>query len=516
MGTPQVLDEAINGLAGKTDHADRLVVLHRGNKADCLLTRYWTLWRASAFFAAMRIHFLGATRTTTGSLYLLEINGSRLLLECGLFQGRRGESIERNRRFPFDPKEIDAVILSHAHIDHCGNLPNLCRQGFEGNIYCTFATRDLASIMLEDSAEIQRDDAAFVSKKRAKKGLPPVEPLYSATDAEKAVRQFVAFNYDRPFPAADGVTVTLRDAGHILGSAQVVLDIRENGRKFCYLFSGDIGRGGDDILRDPETIEGVDYLQIESTYGARDHAPKLHANEEVGRLVRETLEKRGKVIIPSFSVGRTQQIVYTLHQLTLAGELVKLPIFVDSPLSVNATEVYRLHPECFNENIYRFLRERENPFGMENLTYIREVAHSMKLNDLQEPAIIISASGMAEAGRIRHHLANNIGNPNNLILFIGYCAEHTLGAQILSGQKTVNIFAEPHPVRARIASIDSFSGHADRQELRRYAEGIGGDIKKIAVIHGEEEQSLAFGETLRALKPKAEVLVPEYQQVMEV
>jgi len=464
----------------------------------------------------MRIHFYGATRTTTGSLYLLELNGSRVLLECGLFQGRRGESIERNRHFPFDPKTIDAVVLSHAHIDHCGNLPNLCQQGFDGNIYCTFATRDLASVMLEDSAQIQRDDAAFVSKKRAKHGLPPVEPLYSATDAEKAVRQFVAFNYDRPFPAGDGMTITFRDVGHILGSAQVVLDIRENGRQFRYLFSGDVGRGADDILRDPQVVDGVDYLQVESTYGAREHAPRLNANEEVGHLVQQTLDKKGKVIIPSFSVGRTQQIVYTLHQLTLAGLLPRVPIFVDSPLSVNATEVYRLHPECFNEQIYRFLREKANPFGMENLTYIREVAHSMKLNEMHEPIIIISASGMAEAGRIRHHLANNIGDPANLILFIGYCAEHTLGAQILTGRNPVNIFGEPHAVRARIAALDSFSGHADKNELRRYVDALQGDLKKIAVIHGEEEQSLAFAETLRALKPRAEVVVPEYQQVLEV
>lgn len=464
----------------------------------------------------MRVHFLGAARTTTGSLYLLELNGDRLLLECGLFQGRRGESIERNRNFPFSPKEINAVILSHAHIDHCGNLPNLCRQGFDGNIYCTFATRDLASVMLEDSAEIQKDDAAFVSKKRAKHGLPPVEPLYTATDAEKAVRQFVAINYDRPFPVTDGLTVTFRDAGHILGSSQVVLDIRENGQSYRYLFSGDVGRGADDILRDPEPVEKVDYLQIESTYGAREHTANRNANEEVARLVLETLQQNGKVIIPSFSVGRTQQMVYTLHQLTLAGRLPRVPIFVDSPLSVNATEVYRLHPECFNQSIYQFLREKENPFGMENLTYIREVAHSMKLNDLREPAIIISASGMAEAGRIRHHLANHIGNPANLILFIGYCAEHTLGAQILSGQNPVNIFGEPHVVKARIGSLDSFSGHADKNELRRYVEAIAGDIKKIAVIHGEETQALGFAETLRQIRPKADVVVPEYQQVMEI
>jgi metallo-beta-lactamase family protein len=464
----------------------------------------------------MRIHFLGATRTTTGSMFLFELNGQRLLLECGLFQGKRAESIERNRRFPFDPKQIDAVLLSHAHIDHCGNLPNLCRQGFSGNIYCTFATRDLASIMLEDSAEIQRDDAAFVSKKRAKHGLPPVEPLYSATDAEKAVRQFVSLNYDRSFPVTDGVTATFRDAGHILGAAQVVLDIQEKGRKFRYLFSGDIGRGHDDILRDPVPVEDVDYLQVESTYGGREHTAKEHAAAHVGQLVRETIERKGKVIIPSFSVGRTQQIVYVLHQLTLAGQLPSIPMFVDSPLSVNATEVYRLHPECFNESVYAFLRQKENPFGMQNLTYIREAAHSRKLNDLKEPALIVSASGMAEAGRIRHHLANNISNPANLILFIGYCAEHTLGAQILAGRNPVNIFGEPQEVRARIESIDSYSGHADKHELRRYVEAMTGAFRKIAVVHGEESQALAFAETLRQMKPNAEVLVPQFQQMLEI
>jgi metallo-beta-lactamase family protein len=448
-------------------------------------------------------------------MYLIEINQQRLLLECGLFQGQRAESIERNSKFPFDPSKIDAVVLSHAHIDHCGNLPNLCRQGFAGNIYCTFATRDLASIMLEDSAQIQRDDAEFISRKRAKQGLPPVEPLYSAADAEKAVRQFIGLNYDRPIPVLDGVTVTFRDAGHILGSAQVVLDIREGDRRFRYLFTGDIGRGNDDILRDPEAIENVDFLQIESTYGAREHSAKSNAGAEVGRLVLETLQKNGKVIIPAFSVGRTQQIVWTLHQLTRSGALPPTPIFVDSPLSVNATEIYRLHPECFNDVIYKFLREKANPFGMENLTYIREVAHSMKLNDLKDPAIIISASGMAEAGRIRHHLKNHIGEPESMVLFIGYCAEHTLGAQILSRRPVVNIFGEPHTVRARVASIDSFSGHADKNELRQYVDRLTGNIQRISVIHGEESQALAFAETLRAMKPRSEVIVPVYRQAVE-
>jgi metallo-beta-lactamase family protein len=464
----------------------------------------------------MKIHFLGATRTTTGSMYLFEINGRRLLLECGLFQGHREESIQRNCCFPFDPRQIDAVVLSHAHIDHAGNLPNLVKQGYAGKIHCTPATRDLCGIMLVDSAHIQTDDAAFVSKKRARQKMPPVEPLYSIADAEKAVRQFAAADYGQPFEPVGGVTVTFRDAGHILGAAQVVLDIREGERKFRWLFSGDIGRGGDEILRDPEPVENVDYLQIESTYGGREHAVRTDADATVCRLVSEALQKKGKVIIPSFSVGRTQQIVYVLHQLTLSGCLPRVPIFVDSPLSVNATEIYRKHTECFNESIARFLRENANPFGMENLTYIREAEASKKLNDLKEPVIIISASGMCEAGRIRHHLKNNLGDVKNLILFIGYCAEHTLGAQILAGQSPVNIFGEPQAVRAQIASLDTYSGHADRNELKRYVEKITGDLKKICCIHGEESQCLAHAETLRQMKPQAEVLVPEYQQVLEV
>jgi metallo-beta-lactamase family protein len=464
----------------------------------------------------MRIHFYGATRTTTGSMYLLEVNQQRILMECGLFQGHREESIERNRKFPFKPAEVDCVLLSHAHIDHCGNLPNLCRSGFTGNIYSTFATRDLAAIMLEDSAEIQKDDAEFLSRKRAKRGLSPVEPLYSANDAEKAVRQFVTFGYDRPMPVADGVTVTFRDAGHILGSAQIVLDVREGGRQFRYLFSGDVGRGSDAILRDPAPVENVDFLQMEATYGDRLHSVKNDAHEELRQLVAATLGRGAKVIIPAFSVGRTQQIVYELNQCTLEKTCPAAPVFVDSPLSTNATEVYRLHPECFNEDVYRFLREKANPFAMAHLTYIREVAHSRKLNELQGPAIIISASGMAEAGRIRHHLKNHIGNPENLVLFIGYCAEHTLGAQILAGRNPVNIFGEPYEVRARVASIDAFSGHADKNELTRYVQALTGDIKKIAVIHGDESQCLAWAGTLRKLKPKADVLVPVYQQIMEV
>jgi len=463
----------------------------------------------------MRVHYLGATRTTTGSQYLVEVNGARLLLECGLFQGRRGESMERNRSFSFDPATIDAVILSHAHIDHCGNLPNLCRKGFRGNIYSTFATRDLAAVLLADSAEIQRSDAEFLSQRRAKEGLPPVEPLYSAQDAELAVRHFVGINYHRPMPVAEGVSLTFADAGHILGSAQVVLDVRERSGRFRFVFSGDIGRPDQEILRDPEPVEDVDFLQVESTYGAREHHDAVSQRDELLRLVGAALKRGGKVIIPAFAVGRTQQLVYVLNQLHASNALPRVPIFVDSPLSVNATEVFRLHPECFDDETTRFLREQRNPFGMENLTYIREVAHSKKLNELKEPAIIISASGMAEAGRIRHHLSNHVGDPRNLVLFVGYCAEHTLGAQILSGRSPVNILGKPHAVRAQVAAIDSFSGHAGRSELAAYVRSLGGSPRRITVIHGDEDQSLAFAELLRGLHPSADVIVPVPNQVVE-
>ncbi|HEX5400188.1 MAG TPA: MBL fold metallo-hydrolase [Verrucomicrobiae bacterium] len=464
----------------------------------------------------MRIHFLGATRTTTGSMYLWEINGKRLLLECGLFQGHREETTRRNCNFPFDPRQIDAVVLSHAHIDHSGNLPNLVKQGYDGPIHCTEATRDLCGIMLIDSAHIQEQDAFFVSKWRAKKGKPPVEPLYRVPDAEKAVKQLVGHPYDNAFSPVDGVTVTFVDAGHILGSAQVVLDVEEKGWKFRWLFSGDVGRGQDEILRDPAPVENVDYLQIESTYGGREHAVRKDADDTVCRLVGEALRQNGKVIIPSFSVGRTQQIVYVLHQITDSGCLPRTPIFVDSPLSVNATEIYRKHSECYNDGIAKFMQEQPNPFGMSNLTYISDAEDSKKLNERKEAMIIISASGMCEAGRIRHHLKNNIEFANNLVLFIGYCAEGTLGDQIIKGKSPVNIFGEPYEVRAKVVALDTYSGHADKNELKRYVQKITGNLRRIFCIHGEESQCLAHAETLKQLKPKASVLVPEYRQMVEI
>jgi metallo-beta-lactamase family protein len=464
----------------------------------------------------VKIHFLGAARTTTGSMYLLEVNGKNLLLECGLFQGHRDETTRRNRNFPFDPRTIDAVVLSHAHIDHAGNLPNLAGKGYNGPIHCTEATRDLCSIMLIDSAHIQEQDALFVSKQRAKKHQPPVEPLYRIPDAEKAVGQLVAHGYEKTFSPVPGVNVTYRDAGHILGSAQVILDVQEKDRKFRWLFSGDVGRGGDDLLRDPIPVDNVDYLQIESTYANREHAARVDADAIVARLVDETITVGGKIIIPAFSVGRTQQIVYVLHELMCAAKLPRIPMFVDSPLSSKASDIYSKRLGDLKPDLAKTMCNHESPFYMDNLTYITSAEESKKLNDRHDPMVIISASGMAEAGRIRHHLKNNISDARNLILFIGYCAEGTLGNQISNGKTPVNIFGEPYNVKARVVSLDTYSGHADKNELRGYVQKLTGDIRKIFCIHGEEDSCLAHAVTLHALKPKAEVIVPQYLQAVDI
>ena len=465
----------------------------------------------------MKLKFCGAAGTTTGSQHLLEIKGKKILLDCGLYQGHRDDAQRRNRHFPFDPAELDAIVLSHAHIDHSGNLPNLVKSGYQGNVYSTFATRDLCQIMLLDSARIQAYDIEWLNRKLKKKGEPALEPIYTERDAEACMRHFVNVGYERAIPIADGVTLTFLDAGHILGSAQVVLDLEEasTGRSKRLVFSGDVGRGGNDILRDPVVPEGVDYLIMESTYGAREHDLPTNANDEIAATLNRTLKRGGKVVIPSFAVGRTQQLIYTLHQLSESKQIPDVPIYVDSPLAVNATEIFRLHPECFNEEIYDFLFEKRNPFGFENLTLIRNVSGSKKLNERDDPCIIISASGMCEAGRILHHLRNSIGSQKNTILFVGYCATNTLGWKIREGHEEVNIFGEPYDVRAAIEIMDSFSGHADRSELLDYFDTMSGPKEKVWLVHGEPTQSESLCGALRERGSAGSVEVAELNQEVE-
>lgn len=465
----------------------------------------------------MKLKFCGAAGTTTGSQHLLEVNGQRILLDCGLYQGHRKDSYEVNCRFPyFDPKSIDQVVLSHAHIDHSGNLPNLCSKGFEGNIYATFATRDLCQVMLADSARIQQSDVDWLNRHRKKDGKPPVEPLYSPVDAERSLRQFVNLGYDRKMLIAKGVELTFIDAGHILGSAQVILDIedQEDGQRKRLLFSGDVGRGENDLLRNPAPCERVDFLLMESTYGGREHDLGAGADQKVAEVLRRALKRGGKVIIPAFAVERTQQLLYVLHELFRNGEIPDTPVYVDSPLAVNATEIFRLHPECFNDEVYEILFDRSNPFGFEGLTLIRSVSGSKALNEDRRQSIVISASGMCEAGRILHHLRNNIGNPRNTILFVGYCAENTLGWKIREGHETVRIFGDEFEVKAKVEIMDSFSGHADHSELIDYFHAVKGPKKKVWLVHGETSRSEAMRSALAEIHD-GEVRVAELGTTVE-
>jgi metallo-beta-lactamase family protein len=465
----------------------------------------------------MKLTFFGATRTVTGSKYLLQANGKSVLIECGLYQGHRADWLERNSHLPFDSSSVDAMLLSHAHIDHSGIIPVLGRSGFRGKIYCTDATADLCRVMLMDSAHIQEQDAAFLTKKNAKKGLPPAVPLYTAADTTAVLGQFESIgSYNQPAPITDGVTATWLDAGHMLGSAMIVIDIEEGGRKVRLAFSGDIGRGNNDILRDPDHPHDADYLLTESTYGDKIHEPLDDVNDRVCAIVNRTLERKGKIIIPAFSVGRTQQLLYTLYQITQSRCIPALPVYVDSPLSLQATEVFKHHVESFNQKFRDVMMNGKNPFSMSNIHYVQSVDESKAINDFTKPCIIISASGMAEAGRIRHHIQNNIGDDRNTILIVGWCAPHTLGAHLASREKQVNIFGEPYPVRATVETIDAFSGHADKNELRAWAGQVTGTLRSIFVIHGEEEPAMAFAETLRQLHPKADVRVPEFAETADL
>ncbi|GAB4444284.1 MAG: MBL fold metallo-hydrolase [Anaerolineae bacterium] len=444
----------------------------------------------------MKIEFWGAAQTVTGSMHLLNVNGYNILLDCGMYQGRRKEAYEQNRKLPFDATKIDALILSHAHIDHSGNIPTLVKNGFRGPIWATPATRDLCAIMLRDSAFIQENDVKYVNKRRKKQGQAPFEPLYTEQDVLEALNLFQTIGYRRPIQVLPGVQAHFREAGHMLGSASVTIDVDEYGQFKRLAYSGDIGRRTMPILRDPQLVESVDYLIMESTYGGRHHETADQARATLQNAVLDVVQKKSKLIIPSFAVGRTQEIVYALHKLLESKAIPKIDIYVDSPLAVNATEIFRLHPELYDRETLDFLDETNSrdPFGFDSVTYIRNVNASKALNTLEEPAVIISASGMCEAGRILHHLKNHITNPKNTILFVGYQAEHTLGRKILDGHAEVPILGETYPVRARVMQINGYSAHADHDGLMNWlkAAQLRGNLQKLFLVHGEPECATAL------------------------
>ena len=447
----------------------------------------------------MKIQFLGATREVTGSKHLITTKkGTKILLDCGMYQGKGLETDAMNRDLGFDPSEIDYLVLSHAHIDHSGLIPYIYTLGFNGTVLCTPATRDLCAIMLPDAGRIQESDTQQFNKKRKAQGLEPVDPIYTAADAEQCMGCFISVPYHKRFVIEGEVGVEFYDAGHILGSACVYLEIKEGRRTIRLGYTGDIGRYDKRILKDPEPFPQVDYLITESTYGDRLHSSIDNAEQELLMAVLDTCtKKKGKLIIPSFATGRAQEMIYALDRLRTARLLPDIDAYVDSPLAVNATNVMRLHAECFNDEIVAYMEQDPDPFGFDRLTYIQSVEASKALNVRHKPCIIISASGMMEAGRVKHHLANNIDNPSTTILCVGYCEPKTLGAKIMRGDKSVSIFGRPYSVRADLRRIDSFSGHGDYEEMVRY---LGCQdkrrLKTVFLVHGEAETQEHYRDTL--------------------
>jgi metallo-beta-lactamase family protein len=447
----------------------------------------------------MRIRFCGAARTVTGSSHLVITgDGRSVLLDCGLVQGKQAYVDEMNQRFAFEPRSINALVLSHAHIDHAGRIPKLVKEGFRGPVFCTSATLDLCRVMLLDSAHIQTKDSEYHNKKRKKQGLPPIDPLYTAGDVEAAIKLFRPVSYEDWFEVLPGVSALFRDSGHILGSASITLKVKGGGEEKVIGFTGDIGRPARPILRDPVPMPDCDYLITESTYGARLHQKFPEDLETFWKIIEETcLRRRGKLLIPSFSVGRTQEIVYSLDLLSKMKNFDHLPVYVDSPLSVNATEIYRSHPECYDAEISRHLLSDPNPFGFNSLTFITEVEQSKQLNADQRPSVIIAASGMAEAGRIVHHLNNHMEDERCTVLFVGYCGEGTLGHRIRNGVNPVKIFGQEKQVRAKIAIMDSFSAHGDQKEMINFLQPLSRSrLRKTFLVHGDYEVQTVFSSKL--------------------
>jgi metallo-beta-lactamase family protein len=444
----------------------------------------------------MDITFAGAAREVTGSCHLVRVDGRTVALDCGMFQGQRAESNRKNRLLPAPVDSIDALVLSHSHIDHSGRIPFLVRNGFSGPIYCTPATRDLMAYMLQDSANIQVRDAEHL----ARRGKGFVEPLYDTRDVSRTMEQVISIPYGRAFDVVPGITATFVDAGHILGSASVILDCLESGVERRLVFSGDIGRWHLPIIRDPVIPEKADAVIMESTYGNRDHAPPEDARARLASIVSETAARGGRVMIPAFAVGRTQEILYELHALSIDGKIPKIPIFIDSPLASDVTSVFEMHPDCFDTG-EDLIRRVEQLFRFDLVRYTRKVEESKALNSLRTPFIVIAASGMAESGRIVHHLVHGADDPRNTILIVGFQAEHTLGRRIVEKRPTIRVFGDEIPLRARVEVLNGYSAHADRGELLRWIAGVkerSPSLRRVLLVHGEPEAQDIFAGVVRS------------------
>lgn len=462
----------------------------------------------------MHISFHGAARNVTGSKHLITLdNGTKLLLDCGMFQGMGDETDQLNEHFGFNPAEIDYLILSHAHIDHCGLIPRLVAQGYKGEIFCTAATMDLARILLMDSANIQEKDSEYSNKHRVRKGLPLLKPLYTEDDAINCLHQFRIIKYNIEHQINEDIKVLLTDVGHIIGSAAVHLTIQENGKTNQISFSGDVGRYGDLILKSPEKFPQADYILLESTYGDSLHEDTEPAENLLREIIYQTcVLRKGKLIIPAFSVGRTQELLYSLNHLEQRGILPDVKYYVDSPLSIKATNVVKSHPENFNKHVQDVMLHDADPFHFKNLTFIQDAAGSKALNTDPEPCVIISASGMAEAGRVKHHIKNNIGDEKNTILMVGYCEPNSLGGRLMAGYTTVSIFGEEYGVKAEVRSIRSLSAHGDYDDLLKFIScQEPSKVKTVFLVHGEYNVQKVFSEKILA-KGFPKVEIPERHQ----
>lgn len=466
----------------------------------------------------MKISFHGAAGTVTGSKHLLQLqNGTKILLDCGMFQGMGKDTLPLNQEWGFQPAEVDVVVLSHAHIDHVGLMPKLVRDGFKGKIWCTEATADLATILMRDAARIQESDIRYINKKRAKQDRPPVDPLYTEEDAQAATEQLKTVEYEDRAEIAPGVELIFTDAGHLLGSAAVNLTIKEGERTIRLTFSGDIGRYRDAILRSPQPFHQADVVIMESTYGDKLHELAMPAANELLQWIKHTcMEKRGKLIIPAFSVGRTQELLYQLNRLELEHRLPELSYYVDSPLSIDATAIIKLHPECYNEQVEQVMRRDPDVFQFQGLKYIQNADESIALNNLEEPCVIISSSGMAEAGRVKHHIAHTIGAAKNTILLVGYCDPRSLGGQLKAGAREVRIFGKEFQVNAEVGSIDSLSAHGDYDDLIQWLScQDAAQLQKIFLVHGEPEVQERFARRLET-KGYSGIEIPAQHSEWEV